>query len=97
MQQPGKMLRIMCVFSIGFDFASFAWTAVSCLILHRIVINFQQILYRVLPIWPLKIDFKSMLILSFVSYHFLERFRLHLGTIGAAPGVIWPLQEGAGH
>ena len=97
MQQPRKMLRIMCVFSIGFDFASFAWTAVSCLILHRFVIIFHQKLYRVLTILPLKVDFKSMLILSFVSYHFSERFTLHLGTIGAAPGVIWPLQEGARH
>ena len=97
MQQPRKMLRIICVFSIGIDVASVAWTAVSCLTLHQIVINFQQKFGRVWPIWLLKIDFKSMLILSFVSYHFLERFTLHLGTIGAAPGVIWPLQEGAGH
>ena len=88
MQQPRKMLRIMCVFSIGFDFASFAWTAVSCLILHRFVIIFHQKLYGVLTILPLKVDFKSMLILSFVFYHFLTRFRLHLGTIWAPLAVI---------
>ena len=88
MQQPWEMLRIICVFSIGFDVASFAWTAVSCLILHRFVIIFPQKLHRVLTILPLKVDFKSMLILSFVFYHFLERFRHHFGIIWAPLGVI---------
>ena len=37
---------------------------------------------------PLQIDFKSMLISSSVFDHFLERFRLHLGTIWAPLGAI---------
>ena len=86
MQQPRKMLRIMCVFSIGFDFASFAWTAVSCLILHRFVIIFHPKLYRVM-ILPLKVDFTSMLILSFV---FFITFWLDLDPIWGPFGRLWP-------
>ena len=92
MQQPRKMLRIICAFSVGFDVASFSWTADPCSILHGFVIDFHQKWHRFLRIWSLKSDLKSMLILSSVFDHFLEQFSLPLGTIWAPLGAIFPLR-----